>query len=187
METTIYRTGQMKVPVHLDSLLEYWDAFDSRRPEGHPSRSEVLYASPDLDGAHCWLFGGILLSSRGHEERAFFNEITVESDNVRVYCVTDYDMVGYIHENPTSEQIRHINNYWQNSMSLTEWFHKVGSDYSGRWEVLLKEEDILSSRIIPYDELMEIYEEEGMENCRILDLEECKEVLEAGMDSLVAI
>jgi len=180
MITTIYRTGQMSVPTHRDDVLQHWAEFDARRPEGHLSRSEALFASPDLHGGHCWLYGGILLSTRGHCKNARFNEVTVESDNVRVYCVGDYSKVGFHYGNPTSEQISGINNYWKNSMTLTEWIQKIGEDYNGQWEVLLPESEIISSRIVTYTELREMYEEEGLGDYKLGDLDELQMALENG-------
>lgn len=179
MKTIIYRTGQMRVPTHRDYVLEHWAEFDSRRPEGHLSRSEVLFASPDLQGGHCWLYDGIVLSNRGHRNKAAFNEITVESDNVRVYCVSDFNMVGDFYGNPTPEQITGINNYWNTSMTLTEWIQKVGEDFYGQWEVLLPEHEVISSRVISYTELREMYEEEGMDDERLDKLAELRMTLEA--------
>lgn len=183
MITTIYRTGQMSIPVHRDYVLEHWAEFDSRRPEGHLSRSEVLYASPDLQGGHCWLYDGIVLSNRGHCKRTTFNEITVESDNVRVYCVSDYNMVGDFYGKPSREQIKGINNYWNSGMTLTEWNQKIGEDYYGQWEVLLTQSEIISSRVVPYEELREMYVEDGMDDERIDRLEDLRMTLEAGEEA----
>ena len=187
METTIYRTGQMRVPTHDEWLLNHWSEFDRRRPEGHPSRSEVLYASPDLHGGHCWLYDGILSSTRGHYKNALFNQVTVESDNVRVYCVGNYNTVGEHYSNLTSEQITGINNYWQNSMTLTEWKQKVGGDYYGGYEVLLPESEIISSRVLTYTELREMYEKERLEDYKLDELDEIQMALEAGEASLTTV
>lgn len=186
METIIYRTGQMSVPTHDEWLLNHWAEFDVRRPEGHVRRSDVLFASPDIHGGHCWLYDGIL-SFRGHYDNALFSEITVESDNVRVYLVGDYNMVGEHRSNPTSEQIIGINNYWQNSMTLTEWMQKIDGDWYGGWEVLLPESEIISSRKVTYTELREMYEEEGMGDYKLGELDEIKMALEANEISPVTV
>lgn len=186
MKTTIYRTGQMSVPIHRDDVLEHWAEFDSRRPEGHFSRSEVLFASPDLHGGHCWLYDGIL-SFRGHYKNALFNQITVESDNVRVYCVGDYNMVEYHYGNPTSEQISGINSYWQNSMTLTEWMQEIAGDWYGGWEILLPESEVISSRVLTYAELREMYEKEGLSDYKMGELDEIQMALEKSQASLVAV
>lgn len=180
MITTVYRTGQMRVPNHSDYVLEHWTEFEARRPEGHLSRSEVLFASPDLQGGHCWLYDGIVLSNRGHRYRTAFNEITVESDNVRVYSVDNYNSVGNHFGHPDREQIDYINAYWENSMTLTEWMRNVGEDYYGKWEILLPESEVIHSRVVPYAELWKMYIEEGMDDDRIDALEELKPVLTVG-------
>lgn len=178
MITTVYRTGQMRVPNHRDFVLEHWTEFESRRPEGHRSRSEVLFASPDLQGGHCWLYDGIVWSNRGHSEKTSFNEITVESDNVRVYNVDNYNNVGNHYGNPDREQIGYIHAYWENSMTLTEWNRKVGDDYSGKWEILLPESEVISSRVVPYAELWDMYIQHGMDDDRIDALESVRHALE---------
>jgi hypothetical protein len=177
MITTIYRTGQMKVPVHRDDVLEHWAEFDARRPEGHVSRSEALFASPDIHGGHCWLYDGVL-SFRGHYKNALFNQITVESDNVRVYHVGIYNAVGYHYGNPTSEQISNISDYWQNSMTLTEWKQKVEGDWYGGWEILLPESEVISHRKLTYAELCEMYEEEGLGDYKMGELKELQMALQ---------
>jgi hypothetical protein len=177
----------MRVPVHRDDVLEHWAEFDARRPEGHLSRREALYASPDIHGGHCWLYDGILSPNRGHYDNALFNEITVESDNVRVYCVGDYNRVGYHYGNPTSEQIAGINNYWQNSMTLTEWKQKESGDWYGGWEVLLPESEVISSRIVTYAELREMYTEHGLGDYKLGELDEIQMALEKSESSLVTV
>ena len=186
MKTTIYRTGQMNVPIHHDYVLGHWAEFDARRPEGQPSRSEVLFASPDLHGGHCWLYDGILSSTRGHYDNALFNEIVVESDKVRVYCIGDYNGVGEHRGNPTSEQIIGINNYWQNSKTLTEWVQKVDGDWYGGWEILLPESEVISSRTVTYAELGEMYKEQGLGDYKLGELDEIQMALENGKASLIA-
>lgn len=179
MKTVIYRTGQMRVPTHHDYVLEHGAEFDSRRPEGHLSRSEALFAAPDIHGGHHWLYDGIALSNRGHRYKAVFNEITVESDNVRVYCVNNFNMVGDHYGNPTPEQITGISNYWNTSMTLTDWLEEVGQDLHGQWEVLLPKREVISSRAISYTELREMYEQEGMDDERMDELAELRMPLEA--------
>ena len=187
METAIYRTGQMRVPTHHDYVLKHWAEFDSRRPEGHLSRSEVLFASPDLQGGHYWLYDGIVLSNRGHRSKAVFNEIIVESDNVRVYSVDYYNKVRSHHGWPTGVQIAGINKYWNNSMTLTDWMQKVGEDPNGHWEVLLPKNEVISSRTLAYEEIRELYLGEGMED-EIMDrLAELRMTIEASETSLVTV
>lgn len=187
METTIYRTGQMRVPTHHDYVLKHWAEFDTRRPEGHLSRSEVLFASPDLQGGHWWLHDGIVLSNRGHCHKAAFNEITVESDNVRVYSVDDYNRVRSHHGWPTPEQITGINKYWNSSMTLTVWLRELGEDPHGQWEVLLPVSEVISSRTLAYEEIRELYLEEGMEDEIMDKLAELRMTLEASEISLVTV
>lgn len=185
MQTTIYRTGQMIVPAHRDYVLEHWAEFDARRPEGHLSRSEVLFAAPDLQGGHCWLYDGVVLSNRGHRYNAIFNEITVESDNVRVYYVSDFNMVGEFYGNPTKEQIAGIDRYWNSAMTLTEWMQNVGEDYYGEWEVFLPKSEVISSRKVPYAELRQMYRKERMDDYRLDRLQELRSDLEKSQTSLV--
>jgi hypothetical protein len=173
----------MRVPTHRDDVLQHWAEFDARRPEGHLSRREALFAAPDLHGGHCWLYEGIL-SFRGHYDNALFNEITVESDNVRVYCVGDYNRVGYHYGKPTNEQITGINNYWNNSITLTEWTQKVDGDWYGGWEVLLPESEVISSRTVTYTELRTMYEEKGLGDYKLGELDEIQMALEKGEASL---
>ncbi|MNR30005.1 hypothetical protein D3C85_1474300 [compost metagenome] len=118
---------------------------------------------------------------------ALFNEITVESDNVRVYCVGDYNRVGYHYGNPTNEQITGIKNYWQNSMTLTEWKQKESGDWYGGWEVLLPESEVISSRTVTYAELREMYKEHGLGDYKLGELDEIQMALEKGESSLVAV
>jgi hypothetical protein len=171
MKTTIYRTGQMRVQTHEDEALQHWAEFDIRRPAGHVSRSEALFASPNLQGAHCWLFDGVILSSRGHSKKAIFNEITVESDTVLVYSIKAYHMVKEHYGKPSGEEITAIEAYWSTSMTLTEWMREVGEDSRGQWEVMIPESEVISSRTITYTELRGMYEEEGLddETLNILD------------------
>lgn len=177
------------MPVHRDDVLEHWAEFDARRPEGHISRSEALFASPDLQGGAHWLNDRAILTFNGHNRLIVFNEITVESDSVRVYCVNDYSTVGYHYGNPTREQITGIGNYWNSGMTLTEWMREIGEDHYGEWEALLPESEVISSRAIPYSELREMYKGEGMDDYRLERLdEELRTLLKANeVSSLVAV
>lgn len=171
METTIYRTGQMSVPSHGEDIFLHWAEFDMRRPAGHVSRINALFAAPDLQGAHEWLIYRAVRTAITDSKALAFNEITVESDNVLVYCIEDYDLVGPHYGNPSREQIAHIDNYWNNSMTLTQWIREVGEDPHGRWEVLLPENEIIKSRTLTYNELWEMYEGWGMDDERTEELE----------------
>lgn len=167
MKVAIYRAGSLTVPEHNESLLEYWFGFDHQRPEGHQPRSTALFASPELLGAHHWLY------SRAHRENTPFYEITVESDNVRVYSVADYDRTGeFNHGSPSQRQLEIIDDYWNTSLTLTDWLHQVGYDELGEWEVLLPLSEIITARSLTFDELREKYEEEGFEYNVMEELEE---------------
>lgn len=157
MKTTIYRTGAMSIASHDDDTLKYWAEFDARCPDGHVYRSNVLFAAPDLYGGHYWLCRRAYLRCKP----LIFNEITVESDNVRVYRVNDYDRVGEHHGSPTRSQISNIESYWNNGITLTQWMKTVGKDPNGRWEILLPLSEVISSRIIPHDEIEELYVKNG--------------------------
>lgn len=167
MQTTIYRTGPMTVGVHDDDTLMHWDEFDDRRPEGYASREHSLYAAPDMQGGHHWLN----FKSRSGDPLVF-NEIIVESDNVRVYCVEDYNMVGDHHGWPSGEQIAAIEAYWNTSMTLTEWMKEVGEDPHGQWEVLLPVGEVISSRVLAYDEIRELYIDNNMEDERLYEFDD---------------
>lgn len=172
MQTTIYRTGLMSASVHDEAVLQHWAEFDSRRPRGHISRSEALFASPDIQGGAYWLNDRAILTFNGHKRVIVFNEVTVESDNVRVYRVSDYSMVGYHYNSPTPEQITGINKYWNTSMTLTDWITEISEDYYGEWEVLLTESEVISSRVVPFPELREMYKKEEMDDYRLERLDE---------------
>lgn len=161
MQTAIYRTGLMEVGNHNEEVLEQWFPFDERRPVGHASRSHSLYAAPDLTGAHRWF--SFLYGAR----QFAFNEIIVESNNVMVYNVDDYDQVGEHYGNPTSAHLDAIDAYWNSGMTLTEWIHRVGVDEDGRWEILLPEKQVISSRTLSYDDMEELYIANGMDDDRL--------------------
>lgn len=55
METTIYRTGSMKLMEHSPETAEHWEKFDSRRPANHIRRQDAIFAGADLEGGHGWL------------------------------------------------------------------------------------------------------------------------------------
>lgn len=172
MKTAIYRTGSMTVGAHTDDTLLHWDEFDDRRPVGHVSREEALYASPDLQGGHHWL--DFKANSGNH---LAFNEIIVESDNVRVYSVDDYNMVGDHNGWPSGEQIAAIESYWNTSLTLTEWLREVGEDPHGQWEILLPVSEVISSRSLAYEEIRELYIDNEMDDERLSDLEYLSDLL----------
>jgi hypothetical protein len=158
MKTTIYRTGPMSIGQHDEDILQHWAEFDDRCPEGHVRRGTALFAAPDLSSGHYWL------GTRASLGRPLiFNEITVESDNVRVYSVDDYNMVGEHYGSPSNSQIADIESYWNTSMTLTEWMQKVGEDPQGQWEVLLPVTEIIFSRVLPRTEIEELYVANSME------------------------
>jgi hypothetical protein len=171
VETTIYRTGQMTVPSHQERLIHHWNEFDVRRPSGYVSRQEALFASPDLQGANYWLQD----RSFYRTQVAVFNEVIVDSDRVRVYDVREYDSVGFdwvgVHGGkPTSEDIAHMENYWNTSMTLTDWINDVKTDPEGHWEVLLPVSEIIYSRILSHSEMEELYIANDMDELSIHDL-----------------
>ena len=176
MKTAIYRTGSMSVGVHSYDTLMHWEEFDDRRPVGHVSREESLFAAPDIQGGHHWM--GYV--SRKTERCFAFNEIIVESDNVRVYSVDDYNRVTDHGGYPYPSDIEYINSYWDTSMSLTDWLGEVGQDPHGQWEVLLPVSEVISSRTLTYEEIRELYLEEGMED-EIMDLDYISSQLEDGL------
>lgn len=114
-----------------------------------------------------------------------FNEIIVESDNVRVCSVDDYNMVGDHYGWPSGEQIDAINSYWDTSMSLTDWLREVGQDPHGQWEVLLPVHEVISSRVLTYEEIRELYLEEGLDD-EIMDLDYISAQLEDGLAALAS-
>ena len=166
METVIYRTGQMTVPIHNETLVQGWEGFDSRRPEGHVRRQESLFAGADLKCAHVWLGNLYLKWELGQDVTFLFNEITVESDNVRVYLVEHYEKSGGCPCCPGEcdyGTFSNIDSYWNTSMTLTQWIDEVGEDPCGHWEILLPEKEVISSRVLTYPQLREIYLEKEMD------------------------
>lgn len=164
MITTIYRTGNMVIPTSNDDLLTHWAEFDVRAPKGHTHRQDALYCAADIAGAHYWLnfaFNG------GHQLCLKFNEITVESDDVMVYSVEDYNEVQSIYGEPTQGQLEQIDAYWASAMTLTQWMREVGEDEQGQWEILLPVSAVISSRVLSYEELRDLYIEEGIEDERL--------------------
>lgn len=169
MITTIYRTGQMTVANHDETVTQKWEKFDSRRPEGHVRRQESLFAAPDFPGAHKWLGNLFLAWQQGHYSTFLFNEITVESDNVHVYLVEHYERVcpccpgGECDYGISSN----IHSYWNTSMTLTQWISEIGEDPYGCWEVLLPEKEVISCRVLTYEEIRAMYIKEGMTDFRL--------------------
>lgn len=176
MQTTIYRTGLMQAGNHTDHVLKHWAEFDERRPEGQPSRKDALYASPDIAGAHYWLSNFFLAYEQNiRPAKDFrFNAITVESDNVRVYRVDDYNRVGNQcdqKETPcgvtSSIKQTSIDSYWNTSKTLTEWRDAALTDTFGSWEILLPEKEIISYKPLTYGELRELYLEQDIKDYRL--------------------
>ena len=145
----------MSVPTHSADVLRVWDEFDNARPVGHVSRREALFAAPEIHGAHRWLHNAFL--SERHQQKTFlFNAITVESDNVRVYSVLEYEC-GANQPDPV-QRAKDIYDYWNTSMALTDWLGIWKQDYfSDSWEILLPEHEVISYEVLTYSQIRELY------------------------------
>ena len=138
----VYRSGS--VCVHDHTPFTHFVVADELRPAGFPSRSRSIYASPSLAGVARWVWGRY----PSFPDDVAVHEITV-NDDVYVFNVNEWERAvkNFGSYCSREEKERSFADYW-NSVTTLEELEGLDSNPSD-WEILLREEDVISEHEIP--------------------------------------
>lgn len=155
----VFRSGVVAAPASRGVEAPSFAATDALRPEGHPTRSAGIFASPKIEGVIRWVRGNSWYPS-GTDINV--REISVNADTARVYLVRDWERASGAHESGASMFTKYADVYFKNSMTLTEW---LAGDYdAAEWEVIFHAEDVLSTRNVSVNRLMGACEDDYTAN-----------------------
>lgn len=149
---SVYRAGALIPASTRGREARAFNYADGLRPASHRTRTSSLYASPTLDTGRRWVRANVKLRLPSHT----LHELRVDPDEVRVYCITNWERAekehGYTllapHEHLRRSAQESATRYWTQSMTLSAWYAYVEANPEVEprdWELLLAPTDVQAS------------------------------------------
>jgi hypothetical protein len=146
----VFRNGGLLPAAYEGEILSWAEKADAVKPDDRAGRIGSLYGSPSLKGVSRWVRGNLSLGGPKSDVETY--EITLDANSVYVYPIEAWEEFSWRRGSPEA--------YWDSGVLLKDYLQESDNYDDSQWEILFKEEDILSRRRVTKQRILENVEDD---------------------------